>query len=175
MPLLALLAIVMASSAVPAVAQEYKIGVFDAERISQETAEGARIQARLDALEQQKRGEIDTLRQEIQQLEEQYLNTAASLSEEKRKELNLNLQRKQVELEGLQKSANQELRYEAELAIQQWQRRVFELVREFGQANGYTLILPVEVVPFHSETIDITEELIARINAQASAGGASGE
>ncbi|GAB4368479.1 MAG: hypothetical protein Kow0062_01730 [Acidobacteriota bacterium] len=158
-------------AAAPASAQQLKVGVFDAERISAETAEGARIKARLTALQEKKRKELEGLQKELQALQQEFLATSTSLSEEKRKELGLRIQRKQVELEGAQKSANQELQVEVESAQLEWQRKMLELVRDYGKKNGYTLLLPVEVVPYFSPSIDITDELIRIVDQQSAGNG----
>jgi outer membrane protein len=172
-PLLVVAALALLAGSVPAEAQAFKIGVFDAEKISQETAEGARIQARLNALQSAKREEIEALRKELDELQQEFLATSTSLSEEKRKEMGLKIQRKQVELEGLQKSANQELQIEVESAQVQWQRRILEIVADYGKKNGYTLILPVEVVPYYSEAVDITEEIAKVVDEKTSPGPSS--
>jgi Skp family chaperone for outer membrane proteins len=158
---------------VAAQAQAIKIGVFDPARVSQETAEGSRIQARLNALQQAKRGELDALQEEIRVLEEQFINTAPSLAVEKRKELGLKIQRKRIELEGMQKSATQELQLEVEQAQGEWQARVLDEVQKLGRDEGFTLILQFDLVAYHADAIDVTDKLIARIDAGE--GGSAGQ
>lgn len=153
----------------PAEAQALKIGVFDAEKISEETAEGAKIKARLTKLQDDKRKQLEAAQAEVQALQQEYLATSTSLSDDKRKDMGLKIQRKQVELEGMQKSANQELQIEVESAQMNWQRQVIEVVRKFGKENGFTMILPVEVVPYHSTAIDITDQLIKAVDQKAAA------
>ncbi len=160
-----------ALAAIPASAQQLKIGVFDAERISAETAEGAKIKARLTALQERKRKELEKIQSDLQALQQEFLATSTSLSDEKRKELGLRIQRKQVELEGAQKSANQELQVEVESAQLEWQRRMLDLVRAYGKEHGYTLILPVEVVPYFSSSIDVTDELIRLVDERTAGNG----
>lgn len=148
-----------------------KIGVFDPARISQETAAGARIQARLNALQDQKRKELETRQDDIVKLEQEFVASAASLSQEKRKELGLSIERKRIELEGLQKSAMRELQLEVEQAQTEWQARVLQHVQSFGRDNGYMLVLQNDVVGYYAQAIDVTEELIRLIDQPDSSAG----
>lgn len=141
-----------------------KVGVFDPQRITQETAEGARIQARLTALSERKRSELEKLQAELKKQQDEFLASAVSLSEDKRKEMGLKIERLQIELEGKQKSASREVQMEAEQAQQNWQNQVIKVVGDFGAKNGFTLILPVDATVFHSPSIDITGELIKAID-----------
>ena len=175
-PVLASILAVGVLAGLPARAQALKIGVFDAQRISEETAEGAKLKARVRKVQEDKQAELKKMQEELQKLQQEFVATAASLSEEKRKQLGIRIQRKQIELEAAQKSANQELQMEVEQAQAEWQRRLLEAVREYGKANGFTLILPVEVVGYAAPTIDITGDLIRVIDnpgngATGTAGG----
>ncbi len=166
----AVVAAIAVAASLPSAAQSLKIGVFDPARVSQETSEGSLIQARLTSLQQKKSEELQTMRDEIRKLEEEFVNTAASLSTDKRKELGLRIERKRFELEGLEKSASRELQLEVEQAQAQWQGRVLRAVRELGQEQSYTLILQYDLVAYHSNTVDVTDELIRRIDTGQAAG-----
>lgn len=146
-----------------------KIGVFDPQRITQETAEGARIQARLNALSERKRSELEKLQAELKKLQDEFLASAVSLSDDKRKDMSLKIERLQIELEGKQKSAAREVQMEAEQAQQTWQNQVIKAVGEFGAKNGYILILPMDATVYHSASIDITDELIKTVDAATAA------
>ncbi|MCU0230099.1 MAG: OmpH family outer membrane protein [Acidobacteria bacterium] len=159
-------AAVLALAARPAEAQTApKIGVFDPQRITTETAEGARIQARLNALQEKKRGELQKSQDDLKKLQDQFAAGAVSMSEDKKKDLLMQIERKQLELEGMQKTASRELQLEAEQAQQQWQRAVLAAVSAYGKDKGYTLLLPTEVTPFFSPSIDVTDDLIKAIDA----------
>ncbi len=162
---LAVAALVTLAS-LPALAQTApKIGVFDPQRITTETAEGARIQARLNALQEKKRGELQKTQEDLKKLQDQFAAGAVSMTEDKRKDLLMQIERKQLELEGAQKSASRELQLEAEQAQQQWQRAVLAAVGAYGKDKGYTILLPAEVAPYFSPSIDVTDDLIKAIDA----------
>lgn len=147
--------------------QVLKIGVFDAQRLSQETVEGSKLQARLTALQQRKREELKKLSEEIERLNTEFQQTSTSLSADKSKELALRIERKQIELDGAQKSATREVTVEVEQAQEGWQKRVLDAVTSYGKEKGFSIILPVEVIGYASASLDITSDLAAMIDKLA--------
>jgi outer membrane protein len=147
-----------------------RIGVFDAQRISQETIEGSKIHAKLTALQEKKRAELKKVADEIEALRQQLLQGSSTLSEEKAKELTLQLERKQIELDGMQKSAQREVSVEIEQAQATWQKRVLDAVSVYGKEQGFALLIPVEVVGYAAASIDVTGDLIQIIDKPAPAG-----
>jgi outer membrane protein len=146
--------------------QSLKIGVFDAQKIFEQTAAGAKVNAELTALQQNKQKELEQDEQQLQELQQQLLSSAASLSQEKLKQRRLEIERKANELEAQRKSAMRELQVEFEEAQARWERRIRDIVRDYGDREGFTLILPIGAVVFHANTIDITDELIEIVDAQ---------
>lgn len=143
-----------------------KFGVFDAQKITQDTAAGAQIQARLNSLKEKKSAELKKIQEDIEKLQQEFVQTATSASEDKKKDLGLRIQRKQDELDGAQKAANRELQLEVEAAQDAWQRRVIEIVNGYGKEKGYTLIVPAEVAVYYNPEIDVTADLIKIIDSQ---------
>lgn len=167
--LLAVFAVAASAVVVPTswAQQALKIGVFDAQRLSQETVEGSKLQARLTALQQRKREELKKLSEEIERLNTEFQQTSTSLSADKSKELALKIERKQIELDGAQKSATREVTVEVEQAQEGWQKRVLDAVTSYGKEKGFSLILPVEVIGYASASLDITSDLAAMIDKLA--------
>jgi outer membrane protein len=165
--LLLVLAVGFAAGIGTAGAQTVKVGVFDAQKITQDTAEGAKIQARLNSFKEKKGAELKKLQEDIENLQKDYTQQVMSASDDKKKELTLQIQRKQDELDSAQKAANRELQLEVEAAQEGWQRRVLEVVNAYGKEKGFTLIVPAEVAVFYSPEIDVTPDLIKLVDAQA--------
>jgi outer membrane protein len=149
-------------------AQEMKIGVFNAERIAAETARGAKLQAELEKFRSDKQKELEAVQQELQTLQQEFVNTSTSLSDAKRNELSLSIERKRTELENANRLATRELQVRAEQAQIEWQNEIISIVKRYGADNGFSLILPVEIVPYHSDSVDLTDALIAIVDTQGS-------
>lgn len=146
-------------------AAQSKIGVFDPQRLTQETKEGAKIQARLNAIKEKKENEIKKLKDELDKLQQDVVQKGTSLTEDKRKEMAMAIQRKQDELEGAGRAAQRELQMEVEGAQSSWQQRVFEIVNKFGKEKGFTAIFAVDAVLYFDPTIDVTQELMTLVDS----------
>jgi outer membrane protein len=146
--------------------QALKIGVFDAQRVFEQTAAGAKINAELTALQKKKQQELEQREQTLQQMQQEVLSSAASLSQEKLKQKRLEIERMANELEAQRKSSMRELQVEFEEAQARWEERIRGIVRDYGDREGFTLILPIGAVVFHADTIDITDELIEIVDAR---------
>ncbi|GEM_PF-5810974 len=147
-----------------------KIGVFDSQRVSSGTSAGVALEARLTALQQEKRQAVDALAQTLQAKQQEFMSTASSLSPAKQKQMNFEIQRLQNELEAAQKSASQELRLEVQEAAAEWDRLLRSAVIRFGKKNGFAIIMPVDLLGYHSGAIDITDELVKMLEAGDDAG-----
>src|SRR4029078_7207250 len=64
-----------------------KLAIFDAGRISEETAAGKRIAGQRDALQEKKRGELSAKEKAVADLQQQLQTQALSLSGEKRQQM----------------------------------------------------------------------------------------
>ncbi len=152
-------------------AQALRIGVFDAQKIFESTAEGAKIQAQLGQLNEAKRAEIEGKQKELADLRQELISTGTSLSPEKLREKRMIIDRKTIELESANKSASHEFQTALQDAQNAWQGRVLELVQKYGKDNGYTLILPISVVAYYSDATDITDELVKLIDQPSAPAG----
>lgn len=172
--------IVLATIATAAVAQgaTTRIAVFDPQRVSEETAEGQRIQAELTAFQTRKQQELTAKQEEIQTLRQQLTAQAISLSSDKRAELEKSIQKKILEFQGAEEAANRELQLEISNAQAQFEQKILAVVEQFGRDEGFALILNIAAVAWASPTVDVTTAIVDRFNqlteSAAPAAGAGG-
>jgi outer membrane protein len=176
------LCLVLLTTFAPALAQDaagsdaaatQKIGVFDIDKLLADSSEGALIQARLDRLSMEKRQIVEDKQRELQAKVSELEAGQASLAEDRKRQLSLEVQRLRNDLESVQKTAQQEFQLEYQEAQLEWNRKVRAAALRYGEDNGYSLILPVEVVFYYSKAIDVTEDLARMIDEQADAGQAA--
>lgn len=143
-----------------------KIGVFDANRISEETDEGKRIAARLTAFGEKKKAELGAKEKEIADIRQQIETQSLSLSTEKTAQLQRELQRKGLELQQGQEAARNEFQIEVGEAQTKFQDQLFRVLNQFGRDEGFTLILERNSagVAFASEAVDVTTAVVDRFN-----------
>lgn len=156
--LLLMLALVVAASV--SEAQSFKIGIFDPQRVSGETAEGRRVQAELAALRDGKQQEITDKEVSIQQLQEQLNQQALSLSPDKRNSLELDIQRKIAELTTIKEIGSKVLQLEVAAAQAQFNDKLIRIVEQFGRDEGFDLLLDRSLVAWSAESVDVTTAMI---------------
>lgn len=141
-----------------------KIGVFDAARVSEETAEGKRVQAKLSAFRDKKQAEVAAKEKEVADLQGQLTSQALSLSVEKRSALEKDVQRKLLEVNQAREAAQREMQMELAEAQNGFNEQLVMAVESLGRDEGFTLILERSVAVFASPAVDVTTSLVDRFN-----------
>jgi Skp family chaperone for outer membrane proteins len=150
-----------------------KIGVFDPQRISEETTEGLRIQAELFAMRNAKQTELTTLQKAAEELQSQLMAQSLSLSPQKKQEMEIQLQKMALELQGAQESASRELQLEIGSAQNRFQDQLMAVIDQFSQQEGFDIILDRTMVAWVSPSVDITTALVDRFNETIKPPGAA--
>jgi outer membrane protein len=171
----ALLAAALAGAlppATPAAAQEIKIAVIDTEAVLTQSATGKQALADLQALKEKKEGEGKALQDEITDLRRRVNEGRLSLSEDKLAELQQQLEEKTISLQRFQDDANRELNKRKDEILASVDRKVMPVIAQVSQEKGYVLIFRKfeSGLVWASDDVDITAEVIARIDAGAAAG-----
>jgi len=162
---IALVALLVALAAGPAVAQStLKIGVFDPIRVSEETEEGRRVQTHLRTFLESKQQGLEALETEINGLREQLQAQALSLSEDKRADLEKSIQLKVLEFNGTQESAQREWALERNEAQGRFEQQLIAVIQQFGQREGFDLLLDRSQVAYAAPTTDVTTALVDLFN-----------
>lgn len=141
-----------------------KIAVFDAGRISEETAEGKRIQGQLTALQDKKRAELAEKEKKINDLQQQLQQQGLSLSAEKRAQMEKDGQKMVLELNQAREAARNELQVEVQDAQNRFQTQLLQVVEQFGRDEGFDVILEKSLVAYSSTAVDVTTALVDRFN-----------
>jgi outer membrane protein len=156
--------LVLILGAAPAAAQTVKLGVFDAQSVSENTEMGKRIQAELTAFTEGKEGEITQRQQRVAELRKQLAEQSLSLSSEKRAELEKSIQRHMLELQSFQEAASRELELEYASATKEFQDKLVLAIDTFGKDEGFAVILDRSQVAWFDSATDVTSAVIDRFN-----------
>jgi outer membrane protein len=176
----AALAIALLASWVPAQAQgTFKVGVFDPQRVSVETADGQRAQAALKKMQEQKQQKISDQEKAVADLQQQLSSQALSLSIDKRTSLELDIQRRLLELNTSKDLANRELQLEVAAEEARFNEKMRVVIETFARDEDFDLILDAGAVAWASEAIDVTSPIIEQFNKMfpgtAAQGASAGE
>jgi outer membrane protein len=143
-----------------------KVGIFDANRVSEETDEGKHIAAKLSAFGEKKKSELAAKDKEIQDLRAQLDSQNLSLSPEKQQQMQKDIQRKTLELQQGQEAARNEFQIEVSEAQNKFQDQLIRVISQFGRDEGFTLIIERSTggVAYAAESIDVTTAIVDKFN-----------
>jgi outer membrane protein len=143
-----------------------KVGVFDANRVSEETDEGKRIAAKLSAFGDKKKAELAAKEKEVGEMRAQLESQNLSLSPEKLQQLQKDVQKKGLELQQAQEAARNEFQIEVSDAQNKFQEQLIRVITQFGRDEGFTLVIERSTggVAFAAESIDVTTAIVDKFN-----------
>jgi outer membrane protein len=173
--LLAAALLLAAGAAVPAAAQAVKIAVINTEQVLLESTTGKAALAELRQLREAKEAEGNALQKEVEDLRKRLTEGRLSLAEDKIAELEQQLEEKGIELRRFQDDASRELNKRRDEVLATIDRKVLPIINELGREQGYSLIFRKfeSGLVFASEEVDITGEIIRRLDASAAAPAAA--
>jgi outer membrane protein len=145
-------------------AQEARIGVFDAGRVSEETEEGKRVQKKLSEFRDAKQAQVAAKEKEMSDLQTRLSTQALSLAPDKRAELEKEIQRKLLELNQARETATREMQIEINEAQESFQAKLLSVIAEVGREEGFSLILESSLVAYADKNVDITTVIVDRFN-----------
>jgi outer membrane protein len=157
----ALLAAVFSS----ALAQEtLKVGVFDPQRVSEETIEGKRIQATLESLRDERQNEIATEEKAISELQQQLTQQALSLSAEKLQQMEIDIQKRLLSLNSRKDTASRAFQLEIAAEEAKFNEKMRVVVERVAQAEGFHIVFERGAVAYAAPAVDITTAVIDGFN-----------
>ena len=173
--ILACVAMVFCASA-PVRAQEagaaggVRLAVVDMDRVMSDSVMGRAEQAALDRLRQDRTGIITQKQKELEELEVSIRNASLSWSDERREARVREYEGRRIELRRLNEDATRDVQSEFNRSLAKLQRAALAVTSTIGREMGYTMIFEKGTMPvlFASDAIDVTDEVLQRLNAQAS-------
>lgn len=162
-------------AAAPARAQSVKVGVFDAQAVSENSEMGKRIQAELTAFTDAKEAEISLRQERLAVMRKDLSQQSLSLSSEKRAMQEKQIQRQILELQSFQEAASRELELEYGSATNDFREKLIATVASFGGDEGFSLILDRSQIAWAAVGVDVTSAVIDRFNRMFPVESATGE
>jgi len=159
-----LLAALCALAFTQASAQQLKLAVFDPQRCSEETATGKRVQAELSSLMDRKQAEIENQERGISDLRRQLSEQELSLSADRRSTMERDIQTRLLQLQSAREVANRGLQMEVTAAQNSFEEKLLQAVRALGREQSYTMIMAKDLAAWVDESLDVTDQLIAKFD-----------
>ncbi len=141
---------------------EYKIAIADLNRIINSTNEARKKQLELEELTKETEKEYKTRAEKVKDLEKQYASTSD-------KELGKKLEKEVRDLKLFVSDSKDTIKRKFEETNKKLIKNVMEVVKDYAEDNGIDLVLDknsvvLGVVVFNENTLDITNELIKKVN-----------
>ncbi|MEE9218662.1 MAG: OmpH family outer membrane protein [Acidobacteriota bacterium] len=150
-----------------------KIGVFEPGSVFEQSELGKKMKADIEALTKRKRSEVQSLEAELRAMQDKFRQEEPSLSEERLNERERQLQQKSIELKRLRDDANREVQAQVADIEQAFQREVLKVIEALGREGEYALIFDRAAVAFVAPAVDITSEIVGRMNTTQSSASKS--
>lgn len=168
--LLALLTIASVLAA-PGFAQDapLKIAVVDVERVLTETEAGRERLSALDSFAGRERARLERLQQDLNRLRERIAAAEDSLAERELGRLRQELQRKDIVFNQAAEDVGREIQQRRRTVFEEMEEIVTPVIEAIGDEGEYTLIFRnlESGLIYVARHVDITDDVIARINADA--------
>lgn len=143
-----------------------KIGVIDLQKILETSNSGKSIQAELKKQKEQMESDLKQRGAEIEKIRKRLERESMVMSKEMREEKEREQRIKINDFKSLQKKYRSDLQKLEVGMMNQLQQDIKELVDGIGKKEGYLLIINKYSVLYSPGSIDITEDLIKKLNAK---------
>jgi outer membrane protein len=139
-----------------------KIGYIDLQRVIRESQAGKAAKAAFEKEFKEKRDILEQKRQALERMKQEFLSKAAVMDEKARAEKAAEIERIEKELNRKRDDFRDELQKRDFELTQRILTELEGVIREFGNANGYALILErTEAgVLYGGEGVDVTDKII---------------
>jgi outer membrane protein len=148
-----------------------KVGVIDIRRVIAATNEGRRDYEALIKKFEPKQKEVDGLKAEVQQLQEQ-LKAAKELSDGDRATRVRTIEQKQKNLERVAEDAQNDFQAQQQEIIGRIGNKLMDVVDKYARTNGFSMVIDANAenpgpVLWASENVNISQAVLDAYNAQS--------
>lgn len=156
----------------PAWAQEkLKVGVVDIRRVINESQAGKAAYEKFRGQIKKVEGELLREKQEVERLKGDFEKKSALMSEEDRRNLEKEIQKRERGYILSGRDSEQELAQREREMTEAVLTDIRKIVNEVGKAEKFSLILERSQVPYSDEAIDVTKKVIDLYNSRSPAPG----
>lgn len=156
-------------------AGEAKIAVIDLARAIFETEDGLRAQSNLKKVQAKLQGDLEAKQREFMTKRDAYEKDKAKMSNDKRAQVEADLQQRVVEIQTMQMESQREMQRQQSEVMLPIQQRVLGIVRRIAAQDGYEIVLEKAAVPYMRADLEITDRAIQMYNVGGDGAPAAGK
>jgi outer membrane protein len=160
-----------------ATAPQTKVGIIHIQNAIISTKDGQKAASELSTKFAPKKAELDKKQSTITQLQDQLRKGSNTMAEDAKQKLMREIDQSTKSLNRESEDAQAELDQEQNKIMQELGQRIMAVIDKYAKDNGYALILDVSSqqtpVLYATNSIDITQDIIALYDKNAPAAGAA--
>lgn len=142
-----------------------KLGVFDKQRIVDESGLGKAVKTRFEKQQADREAEIDGKQKAYEAAQKSYEQQAGVLSDEKRLDRQRELARMRDELQSAVGNADRDLERAYKQALLELVQKLDPIITDFAKAEGYDFLFDQQQYAYAKDGFDVTDKIIAKVNA----------
>ena len=155
----------------PVVAEPVKIGYIDIQRVIDESTIGLRANAKLRKDFERRAAELKNMEKELEQVRLELDSKGSVMSAERRRQLEEEFRRDRRDFKRADRDNSEEFNIKRKQLLIGILPKIVKAVQTIGKEQGYTLILQnkPDILLYLNDRVDVTSEVIARLNVEAPA------
>lgn len=152
--------------------------VVDGDRVTTETQVGQQARQRVQTAAEDWQQRMQAAQSELQTMAQNRQTQALTLSQDALAQLDRDIEEKQVELQRMQDDARRQVERLQQESQQQINNVLIPVLETLASEQGYDLVFDSRMIQtgamlYFANTLDVTDEYIARVNAAASGPGSN--
>lgn len=153
----------------PAIAEPLTIGYVDIEKVINDSNPGQKAIEQLRKDFERRAAELQNMEDQIKKLREELDAKGSVMSDDRRRQMEEDYRRDRRDLKRAVRDNNEEFNIKRKQVLVDFLPKVLNTVKVLGEEKQYTLILRKEanILLYTADQVDLTDEVIARLNAQA--------
>ncbi len=154
----------------PVDAEPLKIGYVNVENVIKESASGKQVVAKLGKDFERRVAKLKKMEAELKKIRAELSSKDSVMSQDRREQLRVEYRRNRVNLRRMAGDNNKEFSNRRKQALVDLTRMILDTTQAIGKEKNYTIIFRNEgnFVLYTASQIDMTREVITRLDAQAS-------
>ncbi len=155
----------------PVAAESVKIGYVNIQEVIDESTIGQQANAKLRKDFERRAAELKNMDKELENVRKELDSKGSVMSAERRRQLEEEFRRDRRDFKRADRDNREEFNIKGKQLLVDILPKIVKAVQAIGKERGYTLILQnkPEILLYLADRVEVTSEVIARLNAEAPA------
>ncbi len=153
----------------PVAAEPVKIGYVDIQRVIDESTIGQQANAKLRKDFERRAAELKNMEKKLEKVRMELDSKGSVMSAERKRQMEEEFRRDRRDFKRADRDNREEFNIKGKQLLVGILPKIVKAVQAIGKEQGYTLILQnkPEILLYLTDRVDVTSEIIARLNAEA--------